>query len=251
MWYGQLRKPLAFAFFALLLAVSFGVKSKGITLVSAAPERSVEDNIIVSKNDPVIAMKVDQSFRYLGEHPIRIRDVAAGERLVFADMEGSKAHRLLIIQFEGFLPGVDDEYRYNLNSSPIVAGYPFRSNAYAFDFAKSAKENPGLESAATAKFLSSQGITAPQQLVMWRSLTVASSDKRKEMIIYYLEDLAAFNMALDDIYDPITDKDTPAWNAFQTELERRANASFSLTELDEYKRPKQASWQHIPLLLTQ
>lgn len=247
----QLRKPLTFVFIALLFAVSLGARLSATKQASSASVRSVEDNIIVSTSEPKLAIKIDDGFRYLGEHPIRIRDVAAGERLVFADLEGSKARRLLIIQFEGFLPGIDNEYRYNLSNNPIVAGYPFRSNAYAFDFVKSAKDNPGLESAATARFLASQGIAAPPQLAMWRSLTVVSSDKRKEMLIYYLEDLSTLRMSVDEIYDLATDKDTPAWAALQPALERRANASFSLTGLDESNQPKEASWQHIPLSLTQ
>ncbi len=220
----------------------------GVAAAQSSPH--VEDNVIVSRATPSLAIDVTKDFTYIGRHSIKISDVAAGERLVFADMQAGKAKRLFIIQFEGFLPGIDNEYRYNLTTSPVVAGYPFRSNAYAFDFAKSIADNPGLESAATASFLSEKGITTPQQLMMWRSLTVVSDEKRKEMIVFYMEDLSVSNMTLKDVYDPITDKDNPAWTALQPALEQRANASYRLARLDTLGKPLKTSWQRVPLRLT-
>lgn len=247
---GKVRKSAVYIVLSLLLLPGHSANSTELNLIADAPLRTVEGNIIVSKSEPSLAINIDPTFRYLGEHPIRIRDVAAGERMVFADLDGSLARRLLIIQFEGFLSGIDDEYRYNLSRSPVVAGYPFRSNAYAFDFAKSAADNPGLESAATARFLDTQSITALQQLAMWRSLTVASRDKRNEMIIFYLEDLSLLNMTLEEIYDPVTGEETPAWQALQPALEKRANAAFSLAELGEGGRPLTGQWHSIPLSLS-
>ena len=70
--------------------------------------------------------------------------------MVFAEVQEGNAVRLFILQFEGFNDGVDDQYRYDLSSSPEVAGYRWRSNAYTFNIASSAANNPGGESAATA-----------------------------------------------------------------------------------------------------
>ncbi len=232
----------SFSFSLLMLVVGYGVSAQ------SAPK--VEGNIIISIANPSLAIEVEKSLTYLGRHPIRIRDVAAGERLVFADLQKSEVKRLFIVQLEGFLPGIDNEYRYNLTTSPVVAGYPFRSNAYAFDFAKSIIDSPGLESAATGRFLSENGIATPKQLMMWRSLTVVSEDKRKEIIIFYMEDLSAYNMSLKDIYDPITGKNTAAWTALQPALEQRANASYRLAQLDEKGKPLETSWQRVPLRLT-
>lgn len=234
--------PRSICFVFLWIVASVGL--------SAQPTPQVEGNVLVSEIDPAIAIKVDQSFTYLGRHPINIRNVAAGERLVFAELNGARANRLFILQFEGFLPGIDNEYRYNLSDSPIVAGYPFRSNAYAFDFAKSAVESPGLESAATAKFLFEKGIKAPKLQMMWRSLTVTSADKRNELILFYLEDLSSYNMTLDEVYDPVTGNATPAWTALQPALEKRANESFRLTALDKNNYPLANHWQRIPLRLS-
>lgn len=217
---------------------------------AAQPVPHVEDNIIVSELKPSLAIEVDKGFTYLGRHPIRIRDVAAGERLVFAELQEHRARRLFIIQIEGFLPGIDNEYRYNLTRSPVVAGYPFRSNSFAFDLDKSVAGNPGGESASTQKFLLDRGIAAPKQWMMWRSLTVTSADKRNEMILFYVENVFDHDITISDIYDPDTNKDTPVWKTMQIDLEQRANASYRLARLNEDKQPLQGSWQRVPLSLT-
>ncbi len=244
------KSATLFSVALLWLALSGGVGAIDDRQSPVQASRNISGNIIVSETNPSLAVQVDQNFSYLGRHPITIGDVAAGERFVFAELSGTNANRLFIVQFEGFLPGIEDEYRYNLSNSPIVAGYPFRSNAYSFDLAQSVANNPGGESASTNKFLKARGLAAPKLWMMWRSLTVASADKRHEMILFYVEDAATHGMTMDDIYDPVTDRDTPVWKAMQADLEKRANASFQLAPLDKDKRPVANDWRRLPLRQT-
>ena len=39
--------------------------------------RALSNNIVVSRDAPALAIKVDNALRYLGRHPIKIRDIAA------------------------------------------------------------------------------------------------------------------------------------------------------------------------------
>lgn len=215
--------------------------------LAADEQRYVENNILISKSDPALAIAVDGSFTFLGRHAIRIRDVAAGERLVYVDELNGRVSRLFIVQFEGFLPGIDDEYRYDLSQSPVVAGYPFRSNGFAFDLIESVAENPTNESADTKRFLEDQGLVAPRQWMMWRSLTVTDEAKRNEMIIFYVEDPASIDMSLSDLYRDGTSTDT--WRELQRSLEQRANQSFELTGLSVEGLPETSKWTRIPLAL--
>ena len=207
-------------------------------------ERLVEDNLLVSTGLPRIAVGVDESLQYIGRHPIRIGEVAAGERFVFADRDSGKVSRLFIAQLEGFLPGVDDEYRYDLSNSPVVAGYPFRSNAYAFNFNESVRNEPTKESASTSRFLAEKGLTAPTVWMMWRSLTVAGDDRRHEMILFYIEGVEENDLTLDDLYQD--GSSTERWRDIQQDLERRANESFRLAELDSSNQPIDSTWAEIP-----
>ena len=235
-----------------LLALSCAFTFAAHTPVSNAAEefsadQRLADGIIVSSQEPSLAIKVDSSFEYVGRHTFKIRDVAAGERFVFVDAEASQIKRLFLVQFEGFLPEIDAYYRYNLSASPVVAGYPFRSKGYAFDIVDSIAASPVSESAATYPFLEENGYEVPQQWMMWRSLTVVDDAKKKELIIFYVEDVASTSLSLDEFY--VNDEASDGWAEIQKGLESRANASFELAELNVKGQPDTAAWKSIPVQL--
>lgn len=207
-------------------------------------QRYMKDGVLISVNEPTLAIAVDDSFTFVGRHPITISDIAAGERFVFIDATGDIGRRFFIVQFEGFLPGVDDYYRYDLSGSPVVAKYAFRSNGYAFDISKEIKANPTKESASTHAFLRSKGYSAPEQWMMWRSLTVGDEAKKKEVILFYVEDMESIGLTLDSLYQD--DSATQEWINVQKELEVRANSSFRLAELNEGDQPIASTWSSIP-----
>jgi hypothetical protein len=202
------------------------------------------DGVLISREDPSLAIKVANEFEFVGRHPFTIRDVAAGERFVFVQAEDHRVEKLFMVQFEGFLPGVNDFYRYDLAGNPMVANYPFRSNGYAFNIVESITANPKSESAATYPFLKSKGFSVPDELMMWRSLTVADKARNKEMIIFYLEDVKSTGLTLADLY--VDDSATDVWINIQKDLEIRANDSFQLSELDDSSNPIISEWSSIP-----
>ena len=204
----------------------------------------VRDGVLISLKDPSLAIDVKDSFTFVGRHPFTIRDVAAGERFIFADAEGDIIQRLFIVQFEGFLPGVDDFYRYDMNGSPVVANYPFRSNGYAFDIVDAIAANPKSESAATYPFLRSKGYSVPAHWMQWRSLTIADQARKKEIILFYVENVDSTGLTLADLYKE--DEATDAWINIQQDLEVRANGSFRLTELNDDGEPITTTWSSIP-----
>ena len=218
------------------------------TIVNGAeplnPNQFMADGVLVSLEDPSLAIYVADEFEFVGRHPFTIRDVAAGERFVFVQADDQRIQRLFMVQFEGFLPGVDDFYRYDLDGNPVVANYPFRSNGYAFDIVESITNNPKSESAATYPFLESKGYSVPDELMMWRSLTVTNIARSKEMIIFYLEDVKSAGLTLADLY--VDDSATDVWINIQKDLEIRANDSFQLTHLDESGKPIILGWSSIP-----
>lgn len=228
----------------IIVAVCVAAWATGAAVGNDGIARFVDNGVIISTQRPAIAIAVDEAFTYVGRHPVRIRDVAAGERIVFVDADHNRAERLLIVQFEGFLPGVDNQYRYDLSKSPVVAGYPFRSNGFAFNMADAIATNPGDEAAGTHAFLLEQGYTAPADWMMWRSLTVDGEARRDEMIIFYVEGADSKGLTLGDLYRD--NAETETWRNIQKELEIRANRSFQLTLLNHLGRPETAGWASIP-----
>lgn len=237
------RAGLAIVIGVWLFACS-SASSIANTSASENPNQFMADGVLISRENPSIAIDVADEFEFVGRHSFTIREVAAGERFVFAQANGSTITKLLIVQFEGFLPGIDDLYRYDLTRSPVVAGYPFRSNGYAFNIVQAIAANPKSESAATHPFLESKGFSVPDELLMWRSLTVADEVRRKEMIIFYHESVKSTGLTLRDLY--VDDRATDAWIEIQKDLEVRANNSFRLKELDDADNPNASEWSSIP-----
>lgn len=232
---------------AMLAVALFGIAIP----TQGSEDTDVSENIVISKSKPAIAIKVTNEIPFLGRHAIRIRNIAAGERLVFADLDGNSVKRMVILQFEGFLPTVSEAaYHYNFKGRPVVAGYPFRSNPYSFDLHVTREENPGSESSDTAAFLESLGIVPPKTWMMWRSLTAELPERRDELIIFYVENGDSMGVAISDIYDPTTDQSTAFWREFMVGLEQRANASFQLAIPGESKDMEMLQWQRIPNILS-
>ena len=233
-------------------AASLGVlffQFAGCVDTTEEPEQFVLDGVLISTKEPALAIEVASPFTYLGRHPIVIGEIGAGERFVFVDAVNEVVGRLLVVQFEGFLPAVDDFFQYDLSGKPVVAKYPFRSNGYAFDMAESVARNPTGEAAATSAFLESNGYEVPRFWMMWRSLTIADEAKKKEAIIFYVEDAESIGLALADLYRD--DSPTDAWLDIQRGLEVRANGSFRLAEIDNTGRPDESTWSSIPSTVMQ
>ncbi len=224
---------------------TWGRKAHTLALDESRPgNRFVKDGVLISLERPALAIDPADDFTFVGRHRFTIRDVAAGERFVFVEASGETVKRLFLVQFEAFLPGTDNYYRYDLGRSPIVAGYPFRSNGFAFDLSEARATDPGDEAATTATFLEDRGYVLPDQWMMWRSLTVTDPARKSEVILFYVENVAAAGLMLDDLYANGTD--TEVWTELQVALERRANQSFVLTALGADNEPIDGGWTSIP-----
>lgn len=220
--------------------------------VAAEDQLQVRGNTVISKINPSLAIKITDEIPFLGRHPIKIRDVAAGERVVFGDVDGNLINRLVILQFEGFSPNVPEaKYQYNFEGRPVVAGYPFRSNPFSFDLPRSRLENPGGESSDTAVFLESLGLAPPKTWMMWRSLTAELPERRDELIVFYVENGDLEGVDISMIYDPVTDQSTDFWRGFMVGLERRANAAYQLADPVELTPAGGFQWESVPLILSE
>lgn len=130
-------------------------------------------------------------FEYLGTVPFRIRDIAEGERFVFADVDRGtmRVRRLVIAQFESILPTSDEEYRYGFDDASHIAGYRFRENVFAFLHSEARAENPAGEAALTLGFLEARGLRIPDAVVAHRRLTVPDAERKHELILFTIEPL--------------------------------------------------------------
>ncbi len=184
--------------FSLLLGlVSIGLAGISPHASSAQYARRVDQNVIVSDSLPAIRVVVAPNFEFLGNHPFRIRDVAAGHRYVFAELNGGVVQRMVVAQFEGFLPESSEKYNYSFRNAEEVAGLLWRSNGFYFSHKDAARQNPLGEAALTAAFVTEQGLDMVDSVVVYRFLAVPDIERRHELILFYIEPLEP-GMEFDD-----------------------------------------------------
>ncbi|HEX6104813.1 MAG TPA: hypothetical protein VFZ26_04475 [Gemmatimonadales bacterium] len=199
-------------------------------LASPAPaQRLVRENQLISTTLPSLRIEVAPAFRFVGTVPFRIGSVAEGERFIFVDARDTVVERMVIAQFEAILPASDQRYNYSFQDAQLVAGYRFRTNAFAFSNAAALAEHPEGEAALTAAFLRGRGYVLEDELMAFRYLTVPDSARRHELIIFYVEALPRHGVRLTDLY--VNDRETPRWQELAKDLARRARAAFSILPL--------------------
>jgi hypothetical protein len=187
------------------------------------PRRAVEGQVLVSTQLPRIRIEIAPEFRFVGRLPFRIRDVAEGERLVFAETGGTRVTRLFVAQFEGFLPGVEDIYRYSFENARRFGSHRFRHNVFAYVRADADEENPAGEAALTHRFLADRGLELPNVLLVSRFLTLGDDRRRNELILFYME------AGTKHQYDAI-DSGSAAGKDLARALEERSLTSFRVIE---------------------
>jgi hypothetical protein len=193
--------------------------------VPAATEnavRTIEDQTVTSSALPRLRTEVKDPFRYLGRVPFTIRNIASGERFVFADLAGKQIRRMFVLQFEGFLPHSDEIYRYDFSQAREIAGFRWRTNAFAYAVADL---EPASEAATMHRWLSAQGYVVPNVFLMYRFLTLGDERRRHELILFYQEGTSDRSW-LDEL-----EEETQRWQALATQLESRALNSFTVHPL--------------------
>jgi hypothetical protein len=232
-----MSKRLPTLFFASLLLVPF--------LSDAVLDtRRIEDNVLITEEDPRLALRIGLPFKYVGVHEFDIRGIAGGSRHIWVDAKESQVQRLFVVQLEGFYPGSDGQYQYDLSGSPELAGYRWRSNGYAFNLSNTRLENPGNESSVTAEYLEQQGYELPDLILMWRSLTVVNEARTHEAILFLMESGDQHGLEVGDLYQD--DEDTPLWRELQTRLELDFNRVVELSPLDDEGNVT-GEWKRIPV----
>lgn len=163
--------------------------------------RHVKGNLLVSGEYPEITIEVSDEFAFIGtfdfeiiansdEYPQEMQGkaVASGERFVFASADEDKnVSKLFIVQFEGFLNDNDFTYNYNFDQAEFIGENKYRHNTWFYDSKQLAEDNPQNEGAKTRAFLQDEGYTLDDHFMMSRFVGLASKDRKKEIIIYYIE----------------------------------------------------------------
>jgi hypothetical protein len=182
-----------------------------------SPLRYIKDGVFISTANPELSIRVDKRFLYIGNTELILKKIAHCDRHYWIDSAEDKTVRAMVaLQFEGFLDGVNEKYRFSVpGEEDEIAGGNYRfspklvrigsndyvHNTWAFNHATDAQQNPGAESERTIKFLSEKGYKLDNELIMSRFVRAVGKESRKEFIIFYMEPVRTHGHSLADFPD--------------------------------------------------
>jgi uncharacterized protein (TIGR02246 family) len=157
---------------------------------NAGAGRSLHGNKLISQKLPSIKIDVDEQLRHAGILNFTLKKVAQVERYIYARAgEGGRVQRLLIMQFEGILPGVKGSYSFEVTNATRLGAHDYQTNLGFFNFAQTIAANPGAEAEHTKTFLDQKGLKVDDDFLVARYARVVDAEKRHELILFYLENL--------------------------------------------------------------
>ncbi|HVF87578.1 MAG TPA: nuclear transport factor 2 family protein [Pyrinomonadaceae bacterium] len=152
--------------------------------------RSLHGNRLLSLKFPSIKIDVDEQLPHIGILNFTLKGVAQVERYVYARAgEGGRVQRLLIMQFEGILPGVKGGYSFQVTDATRLGEHDYQTNLGVFNFAQTIAANPGAEAEQTRAFLDGKGLKVDDDYLVARYARIVDTEKRHELIFFYLENL--------------------------------------------------------------
>ena len=209
-----------------IFAVALFLVVSAFPALSQNANRYVKGRTLYSDNLPKIKITLDGKFKYVGKFDFTIRDIARGERFVFADAERKKVKRLFVAQFEGILPESKEFYRYGFANALKLGGHLFRHNVFAYSNDESRRENPKGEGVLTADFLKAKGYLLEDEMMASRFLTVPDAEKKHELILFYIENVKDASRSLADFYR--AGEETEIWKQISAKLDERSRRAFTI-----------------------
>lgn len=196
-----------------------------VSCASGSDDRTVRRNVVISSAQPSIRIRVAPELRYVGRVPFRIRDVAAGDRYVFVDADGRRVKRMFVLQFEGFLPGVDESYRYDFSNARTIGGHKWRHNLWWYSDRAQRSRGAAPEARAMHDWLASGGWIVDDELLMSRFLTIGDETRRHELILFYFENARDHGLSVAEL-----DADESRIGTVAKGLEERSLAAFRVLD---------------------
>ena len=215
-----MEKTRAVALLCLLFALPlFGAER---------PKRQVVDNVLASSDVPKIRITVDKSLKYLGSFHFNLRNIAEGERYIWAEAENGRVKRMFIVQLEGFLPDTNKQYRYRMRTPVKLGHHTYSHNLWFYDDEVNRVADPPNEATRTVTFLAERGLRLDSDLMMSRFERILGDDKRNEAIFLYWENLRDHNLTAKDF--PEETPTTPEQKRLGQELFERSLKAFSVED---------------------
>ena len=195
-------------------------------------KRTVDNNLFVSNQYPVIQIRIDPSFAYVGGLSFIMDDATHVEQyhFVVAD-EAHRVQRLLWFQFEGFFENNQRSYKYDITDTLALAHLDFLYDFGALNIDDDYRERPNSDSAHVVDFLKENCYLLTGDS-MFERLVWLTLDKRNELMIIYSEDLQPTGHKVGDLTESV--HASANWITLAEGLHERAMASFKVLGTNDH-----------------
>jgi hypothetical protein len=152
--------------------------------------RQVKGQVLISTYQPAIRIRFENEFKYAGTQKFILYERAQAEQHFFVDADSHQhIKRMYMVQFEGYLPGIDASYNYPVTETVTLAGQQYIVNAETIPTVSDVvKQNPESDAARAISFLQSKGYRPSESIKFQRFVRLVDEAKRNEIIFVYVED---------------------------------------------------------------
>lgn len=197
------------------------------------PQRSVVGTTVISSRDPAVRVQLPPTAQYVGAHRWLLFGVADCEVHVFVEADAQRrVTRFYHVQFEAFIPSEPTatyDYASRRLEEVTTDGMTFYLKPNFGPSGDPAK--PGSEQEQVWRLVREAGYVLPTELVNLRLVSVLDSARRKELLIYYYEDLAPTGFTTETL---IADRAkrilAPEWAGIAASVRERALARISIRQ---------------------
>ena len=208
----------------IIIAVVFGAYC--LAAEAAGPERTVENNVIISERDPKVWIELPKSVKYVGAERWVLYDIADCELHAFVETDSQQnVQRLYWVQFEGYLPTKPElKHQYDSPRHTTIGGLDFYVDTWTG--ANGDKVTAGSDTEHIEALIRAKGYKIPAGMMYVRLVHLLDEQKRKELMIIYGENLAPTGFAAADLKKG--GKAYDQWPAIEKSLVERAEKKIKI-----------------------
>ena len=225
----------------ITISIFFGIGC--LAFGAQAPERKVENNIIISERDPKVRIELPKSVQYVGADRWVLYDIADCELHAFVEAdEHQNVQRLYWIQFESYLPSKPDlHHTYDSPRHATIGGLDF----YVDTWVKLTNERitPGSDEEHIQSLIHRKGFKLPAGMIYVRLVHLLDAQMRKELMFIYAEDVAPAGFTAAEIQASQSAIRNPKsafplrvhdqWPAVETRLVERAEKKIVIKQMGQ------------------
>lgn len=192
-------------------------------------QASISQNTVTSSDFPEGTIDVDTSFVFVGSDAFILYGLATCEIHVFVDADSSgNVERMYWIQYESYLPGLFPR-RYDYSDEPYRVSYDGREFFEGVNFYNVPDDRSswreGSDIGHVFDLLQRNGYSMEVDVMRVRQVLL-NEDRKRELMIMYLEDLETHGLSLTSFGEEGASSDL--WIQASTDLRERARSGLTI-----------------------